>query len=255
MEKLNDCITNATVLAKALKKNGKSHKSYKSYMSMERALGFLLSGDLFLFDGSNWNDMDDIRKMEGKKVFGKSFSYSTCENVAMWMLYGDQGGKKGAMLDFLPSVRDEIIKTQIIDIGIFTEKGKFKKFETLNAEKNEFEIFFTDMLYYEELSNGKVRLTLADEHCTTQDKVLNHPDIFCKEYPWAYEKECRLVVKLSEEWANRIKRENLYVTRIKVSEKSLNKMRNNRLIRSPIYENGVENGVPSTLTGDVKWDK
>ncbi len=56
MEKLKDSIKNADKLAETLKKNGASHQSYKSYMSMERALGFLVSGDLFLFDGSNWNE-------------------------------------------------------------------------------------------------------------------------------------------------------------------------------------------------------
>ena len=44
------------------------------------------------------------------------------------------------------------------------------------------------------------------------------------------------------------------IIRLKVSKKALNRMRKDRLIRSPIYKGGVENGLPSKLTGSINWD-
>ena len=64
-----------------LQDNGTRHINYKTYTSMEAALEFLLDGYLFVSDGSVWNDKADRNQMSDQKAYGKSFSFSTRENV------------------------------------------------------------------------------------------------------------------------------------------------------------------------------
>ena len=95
---LKDVILNNTPLSMVLKESGKQHRSYNMYTSMERALGVLLNGEIFLSNGARWNDVNDRYLMDSKNAYGLCLSCSTRENIAMWMLYGAENGKKGAML-------------------------------------------------------------------------------------------------------------------------------------------------------------
>ena len=252
MIELKDCIGSSRILSDALMQNGATHKNYKMYTSMERALGLLLSGHLYLFDGGNWNDVNDRKIMKDKGAFAKSFSWSTTENVAMWMLYGEGNGKKGAMLNFYPSTMKELIAAKKMELGKFGSNGKFTPAVTLHAG-DDYNIFITDVIYTEDCKNGKVRLTLGDDHRTADKAVLDGDNIFCKKYPWSYEKECRLVVNLSDMRKKQAAEGNFNCVRLTISEPSLRELRKDRLVRSHIYSNGVENGIPSLLTGDVDW--
>ena len=48
-------------------------------------------------NGANWNDVNDRTLMEANNAYGLCLSCSTRENIAMWMLYGANHGKEGAM--------------------------------------------------------------------------------------------------------------------------------------------------------------
>ena len=74
-----------------------------------------------------------------------------------------------------------------------------------------------------------------------------------KIYPWAYERECRLVVRLSEDALLMAVNDKLNMIRLKIPSSGLIKMKN-RIVRSPIYQGGVDYGKSSTLTGDVEWN-
>lgn len=253
MKRLKDCVSSSRALSEALQENGSAHKNYKTYTSMERALGLLQSGQLYLFDGSKWNDTCDQKAMRAKGTFAKSFSWSTTENIAMWMLYGGSKGKKGAMLNFYPSMIEELMSSKTIDLGRFESNGIFNAAATLSAP-DDYRIFITDVIYTEDCKNEKVKLTLGDAHITANKAVLDDDNIFCKKYPWSYERECRLVVTLSEKQKEWAARDCLNCVRLTISESSLRRLGTDRLIRSPIYSNGTANGKPSILTGDVEWD-
>ena len=250
MNKLKDSVNSSQSLSDALKENGASHKNYKFYTSMEQALDFLRSGYLYLSNGSNWNDNRDKEDMMAKKAFAKCFTWSTRENVAMWMLYGAGNGSKGAMLNFYPSTIKEILGSKSIELGKF-KNGKFLSAHTISSS-DDFEIFLTDMLYIEKCKNHTVKITCGDEHVTADVQLINYPDIFHKTYPWSYERECRLVVKLSKEWQEICERDNLNSIRITISDRMLRRLKDG-LIRSPIYSGNVDDGVPSQLTGEVNW--
>ena len=240
-------------LAESLEKSGKSHRRYKKYTSMEKALAFLIDGHLYLGDGTSWNDKEDRGLMLSKEAYATCLSYSTEENIAMWMLYGDEKGKKGAMIDFLPSVMKSVLNSQTIEIGRFSENGKFDSCRKLSAEENDFKIFLTDVVYIQEKQNKKIFITHGDEHVTADIEKIDNRDIFYKSYPWSYEKECRLVVRLSPLLHQECKRKGLTTVRLTVPPKGLRAMRN-QVIRSPIYAGGTEYGEVSKLTQLVEWD-
>lgn len=250
---------NQGTLEKGLKENGGSHKNYRMYTSMDRALEFLLSGVLILGDGQKWNDKLDRNNMKRKEAFAACLSYSTSENIAMWMLYSGDNGKNGAVLNFFPSVIKAFTKLETIELGRFEDdknqdktSKEFKASYELSAASKDFKVFLTDVVYIEELKN-KVRLSYSGNYKSVDREMLAHKDIFFKKYPWSYEQECRLVVRLSDEWQMKAVENDLSNVRLKLPKDVLAKMKEDRLIRSPIYSGLVGYGVKSSLTGEVDW--
>ncbi len=254
MESLKDMLSDPESLARGLRKNGESHTCYKMYTHMERALIILLSGHLYLSNGFSWNDRNDEKVMQEKDVYGLCLSCSTKENVAMWMLYSGDKGKNGAMVNFYRSVMLELLSSEHIELGCFDGNRKFQVVRKLSKAKGDYEIFLTDIIYTDFCKNGVVKLTVNEDHETADQAVLDHSDIFPKNYAWSYEKECRLIVRLSdkaEKWAEKEKRP---FVRLTMSAQSLKKMNEDRIVRSPIYKGRAEYGALSALTGSVNWE-
>ena len=252
MKRLNDIVGSKWILSKGLQENGFMHRNYNWYTSMERALGFLLSGDLFITNGENWNDKDDGIVIKKRELYAKCFSCSTRENIAMWMLYGDKRGKNGALLNFYPSVIKEITNAETLLLGSFDEGKYIARYKINNM--SDYEIYLSDVLYVDYCKNDKVRLTCGDEHVVVNKEILNHEDIFYKNYAWEYERECRLIVRLSEKWKKQASDEKLDTICIKLSNEALTKMRKRDITRSPVYCGGAENGKKSILSGSIKWE-
>lgn len=252
MKQLKEIVVDSVTLASGLRENGSSHKSYKMYTSIDRALATIVSGDLYLSNGSNWNDKNDRELMKAKNSFAICLSCSTSENIAMWMLYSGEHGKRGAMLDFSNYVLKEILQTESVELGSFNKIGTFEPIHKLT--RDDFEIFLTDILYIDECKNGKVKITFRDEHVTKEKKILENKDIFYKNYGWSYEKECKLTVRLSDDLSALSSKENLGIIRIHLSPSAKRKMNEERLYRSPIFTGGVSVGKESLLTGGIEWD-
>ena len=250
---LKEMIIENIPLSEGLKKNGEQHRSYDMYTSMERALGVLLNGEIFLSNGANWNDVNDRYLMDIKKSYALCLSCSTRENIAMWMLYGAEHGKKGAMLKLYPSVMKELVNIETIALGKFKENGTFSVGYELKSKKD-FEAYLTDVVYTDPCNNGKIKLTEGESHITVDESILEDSEIFHKNYAWSYEKECRYVIKLKEKWNVTAKKEGLTSIRVKMPNSSIRKMSESRLVRSPVYSGGVACGVCSELSGDVVWD-
>mgnify|MGYP002734926208 CR=1 FL=1 len=171
----------------------------------------------------------------------------------MWMLYGAEHGKKGAMLRLYPSVMKDLVNVDTIELGKFNKDGKFSIGHVLKNKKD-FEAYLTDVVYTDPCNGGKVRITEGESHITVDESVLEDPEVFHKNYAWSYEKECRYVIKLKEKWNVTAKKEGLTFVRVKMSNSSIKKMSEDRLVRSPVYSGGVAFGVCSALLGDVDWN-
>ena len=240
-------------LVNGLKFNAGRHLNYRVYTSMERALSFLLDGKVYVTDGKNWNDVNDRDILSNKKLYAKCFSCSTRENIAMWMLYGGERGTKGACLNFPASVMKEIVNKSQIERGSFDKKtGKFVSRYTLEA-KQDFEIFLIDVIYVDYCKNNKKKISYLEKSIVVEERILDNDDVFYKNVAWQYEKECRLIVRLSEYWEKKATNENIGIISITLSNKMINRMRKRGLVKSPVYEGDSEFGIPSTLVGTVEW--
>ena len=248
---LKEIISSSEMLAEGLKQNGLSHMNYKNYTSLDKAMELLLSGYIYLSNGNNWNDTDDRETMKARGTFGTCFSYSTRENVAMWMLYSGDRGKNGAVLNLYPSIIKELCDTATVELGYLDIKtNKFKKIHDLDRSKGEFDIYMTDVVYVDTCKNNNSKLTLYNDNALVENRKLDKDCIFTKKYAWSYEKECRLIVKPKIIIPDGLNSS----LRIKLSNKSIAKMTEERIIRSPIYKGKVSYGRDSDLAGKVEWN-
>ncbi len=248
---LYDICKSADSLARGLSFNAVTHKRYKTYMPMERALGIILSGNIYFSNGANWNDIPDRKQMANRNVYGQCFSWSTIENIAMWMLYGGQGGESGAMIDFPAKVIKEMLASASVELGQFNEKGKFEVQYSL-ARETDYEQYMTDIVYVEHLKNGSVRLTWGDQHLTVKNEVLSDAGIFQKHYAWAYERESRMIFRLTESFLDSHDIKEGSSIRLRLSERA-KRLLVDQLYRSPVYKGKTDVGLNSSLFNEVDW--
>ena len=155
------------------------------------------------------------------------------------------------MLDFPRHIMLELLKTKSIELGDFLENTFVPKV-TLMADRD-FSICLTDVVYSQVCANGsKVKLTLGDEHVSVPVKTLGDPDVFHKYYAWAYERECRFMIRISEHVQAELYTAP-YMARLHLSNEALHEMKEN-LYCSPIYEGNCDLGTPSNLYQQVDWN-
>ena len=170
------------------------------------------------------------------------------------MLYGKSSGKEGALINIPNSTIKNLLNVKQIELGLIDSNGNFSSRHVLDKDNNDFQVFTTDILYEETCSNNKVKLSLNETHVTKEDDILKTPDLYYKDYGWQYEKECRIIIKLSKHWNDAATKQQLGKIRIQVSKKELDKIVKDRIVRSPIYEGKEKIGIASKLTGKVKWN-
>ena len=130
---LSDACKNQENLYKYVTDKALQHRNFKHYVSdIKRINNIVKEGALFLSDGTNWNDIDDRNAFcntpstnineKNYRMYGLCLSFSSSENVAMWMLYGGMH-KKGAMIDITPSSINQLINGQQIQIELGNFEG------------------------------------------------------------------------------------------------------------------------------------
>ena len=245
---MKDCCSSAEKLKEYLRQKALAHNSYKCYSQIERIRSIVQDKALYLNDGRGWNDITDrtnFRKDGKDRVnFGKCFSFSQDENVAMWMLYGGIH-HMGAMVDFTRMGINNILKTSSIELGYF-ENGQFCSVETI--ERPDFEMWVTDIVYCNENTRYLKR---SDETCTNvEQSVLDQLGAVRKAYPWNYENECRLIVSVH---MNAVP-EKCDTVKIDLSMIDLGKSLA-RAYYCPSYQGKQEEGFQeSALNRTIDWD-
>ncbi len=126
----------------------------------------------------------------------------------MWMLYGDQRGKQGAMLSFPGAVMKAILKLDTVKLGRFNKAKRFEG-EIISQKNDDYEIFLTDVIYGDITKNGRLQINQYEDHEVIDKQIISNKDIFVKNYAWAYERECRLVIRLSRNLNSRAKKDGL----------------------------------------------
>ena len=226
----------------------KTHNSYKFYARVERVDQIVHQHSLYLGNGVKWNDVKDRENFNSnsydKISFGKCFSYSTDENVAMWMLYGGIY-HTGAMVDFTRKGMNAVINAQNVELGYFNNNS-FVSLKTI--EKHDFDIDIVDVVYYNPQTGYLKRY---DDNAILADKAIIDQLGACKKlYPWNYENECRLIVRIDKELVPK------ECTDVKIDISSMNLGKSlERAYYCPGYKGDMSYGfLNSKLDGSVDFE-
>lgn len=267
MEKRNLPSIYEEEFLKYLQEKGRNHHSYKMYTTIDIVNSTIEKEALYLSNGDNWNDRIDRENFNNnglvKMNFGRCFSYSGSESVAMWMLYGGMK-HKGAMIDFDKiSISEILTNTKHIGVGYFDND----EFVTLkNLDKCDFEIQLIDVVYTETNHNIMIiRRTMGDKWeinvpLDFQKCILNGEKgkIIHKSKAWDYEQECRLIVSVKKEKLQDLQDYNK-IQMVRIDLHSIN-LKNVRRIYAPNIGSGnklkteFQKAHPSNLINEVDWD-
>ena len=197
------------------------HTRYFHYTTLETVKNILKGNQFWISNVNGFNDEEDKKQFtDGNTCFSICFSTGVHENLPLWYLYAGADGK-GARISFTPTA----IKNAI-------QKGKYELFEKIQEPSNvpglgnrvaslidgeNMEVSFYDVIYYKENPNeGKCDLkynTMTNHEISIgeMNKFLKKRNGFCKDLVWYYEKETRLLIRLTGELKSKIKDGQKYV--------------------------------------------
>ena len=199
-KKLDNLVESGVKLSQGLKDLVNDHRCYKYYSYLGRIERILDDGSLVLTNGDRWNDKVDKRSFNSDSYpfvrFGICLTFSRSENVAMWAIYGKKrDGAPGAMINFSRNQLREIVQS-VGEIELLNFSGS--DLVSLGfLRKDSFDIYLQDVLYVDEKETGKVTIKRSDERKAVDSHLLeDDEDLITKSYPWFFENECRLIVKI-----------------------------------------------------------
>lgn len=251
MGELKNHINDASNLNNYLRNKGENHNYYKHYSKIDRILNILDKKKIYLKSGENWNDTVDRESFNSDKYdfkrFGMCFSFSKNENVAMWMLYSGID-RRGGMIEFTRKEMNSILDVEKIEVGAFNNEN-FESYITLN--KDQFQIYLTDIIYYYEEEKGKCKIRRHDEVADGVSKdVLQDMNGSKKSDPWKYENECRLIVSIDKKVLNNKKCDTV---QIDLENMDLGKPLG-KVYKGPCCTSNDQRLSLSQLYGKVEWN-
>lgn len=235
-----------------LSERARNHKNYKHYTKAYKIETILNNKAIYLSNGSNWNDLSDKNNFNNNESdvvnFGVCLSFSKSENIAMWMLYS---GNEGCMIDYDSKTINDILNTEIVEIGSFID-GSFVPYKKFN--KASFEIAIHDILYYgfsqhTDNTSDVVYVKRSDETNKAFPKVkLEGLTFHKKTLPWSYENECRIVVSIDKKLLKNFTGDTVAIS---ISDKLIDGLKK-RTYDSP---NSKESKYQeSSLKNKISWD-
>lgn len=258
-DKMAENISSSQRLMEFLQRKAQNHTNLKTYGTYKSISPIIEEGVLRLSDGSNWNDKFDSSAFQYNSKeylqFGKCFTFSKSESVAMWMIYGRDTKKKGKdlrglMIDFKKQLNKIVNETEEVVLYNYS-KGKIKKGEK-KLSKGEFEIFLIDMLYISQESDGRYTIKRSDERIEgIESEMIDDVIEYTKSYPWAYENECRLIVRVKKDILGDA---NYNSARLKLPS-TVHKVLRQSVYKTPLYH-GEDYEIPvqsSKLEGNISF--
>ncbi len=249
VDSLSSCSLSAHDLTRYLKEKARNHNCYKCYSRIDSIVDIRDNKVLYLSTGTRWNDKTDRKGFNSDLFenvnFGKCFSFSQDESVAMWMLYGGIE-KRGGMIDFTKKGMESILSADTIEFGR-SDNHRFIPEKELHSDS--FDLFCIDIVYYKKHSTGYY-LRRSDESVSdVPEEVFDQLRLCKKVYPWQYENECRLVCSVNRS----LLPATCDVARIDLSKLDMGKSFE-RIYHSPNYQSeDTKNTLKSRIDGSLDW--
>ena len=174
------------------------------------------------------------------------------ENVALWKLYAE---KKGYILDLKQAHIKKIVKKEDVAVEIGDIHNKKSSFRTLSEDQYKIELI--DIIYYDQCdkndhdqdSDYRIKHSDNPRHYVNKKVIDNIKNGYLrKRIPWSFEKEARLIVKVS----SILVKETDNSIRIRIPDSIYDDLEG-RLIASPLggYDDIFTN---SSLSDDIEWN-
>lgn len=203
------------------------HKGFYHYTKLEIIEKILLSREILMCVVGNSNDPMESKISENKQNFHFCFSTGINENLPMWYLYAGVDGK-GGCLHFTKSMIYELIENgKFILTEIDEKRNIVEGSKRIPLKKEEYECKIQDIVYvdtHDEEKDKKVSLkyntmTNYDKISKTEfEKFQKKNQEFIKSLIWYYEKETRILVKLTEKGKKYLNPEKKYAIAVKLEE-------------------------------------
>ena len=257
-DKMAENISSSEELLDFLKRRARKHNNLKTYGAYDNIRPIVEEGVLRVSNGEKWNDKLDSSIFQQKSdeylQFGKCFTFSKSESVAMWMIYGNnvkeiKKDHRALMIDFKKQLNKVIDETEKVTLYNYQD-NKIK--EKIEIGKEMFEIFLIDMLYVDRESDGSCTIKRSDERVEGVDeRIIDDITDYTKSYMWAYENECRLILRVKKNILGDVNYNSAQLELPKNVKKVLVKS----VYRSPLYPNETYDiaTYSSKLEGNISF--
>ena len=218
------------------------HEGFYHYTKLETIEKILEGNNFLLFHPGDSNDPAEKTIQEKEYKFYLCFSTGINENLPLWYLYSGMDGK-GGQLSFTKSLIYDLLhkgKYSLVERKGADSKTILADREEILLSEDDFECTLQDVLYFGK-TDQKIDLkynTMTNHNqisCTEFEKFQNNNQEFVKSLIWYYEKETRLLVKLTEKGTRHLKDGKFYA--IKLSFGHLENVRKKmKLVLAPEVE-------------------
>lgn len=212
------------------------HTYYFHYTKAKTVKSILEKRSLWVTSITGFNDENDknqFSKEHKNQYYVFCFSVGINENIPMWYLYSGVDGK-GARISLTKNTVKKLIESSEYYLYELDSKGEIVNINNpvkKLVENEDFTREFRDVLYHEKgLKTMECQLkygTMTNYRITDKElqKYCNKHKGFIKYLPWYYEKETRLVVRLSNNIVKELKDTSKYVIVLKFNDKLLRHMK------------------------------
>lgn len=234
---------------------GSRRQNYRHYATRKRIDSILSNKEIYLTDGSGWNDKYDRERFNPKfspfKRFGICMSATGSESIAMWMLYGGTDGN-GAMINFDKKTLKNAMNLKQYECGHFDKDGQFICVELLDAKRITFQL--VDILYFSRKEDGTESFKVGragDRYVELSSyRTLDGLQQIIKHKSWSYESEVRLVASVDKLWlAGRDSSIKCIKVPLAIDEDFIS----TRVFDSPVSDDSGHY-LDSELRGTVDWE-
>lgn len=200
-------IENFSELYDFLKGKEYRHSYYFHYTKLDTVEKILKNRIFWLSSTKNFNDKIDSRQFDDDNLYySLCFSTGENENLPLWYLYGSLDGT-GGRLRLTRAQIGKLVENGEYRLCLLSDNG-LEPIMDLQLNKT-MEREFRDILYCKEAENlislkynNSVNYNLTHKEF---EKYQQHNKGFLKGLIWYYEKETRLLVKLINEAADKVK--------------------------------------------------
>ena len=177
------------------------HNNFYHYTKLKHIKEILENQSFLLSRCGCTNDPMEKNIVDRDRCFALCFSHGKVDNIPMWYLYSGVNGKGGS-LKLTKGLIYDLVNNATVSLEV-NDKSNKKTPDPIILEKTDYEVILQDVLYVESNDNFYTanitydNYTLKNFNGEEFEKFRERNSAFLKSAIWHYEKETRLLIKLT----------------------------------------------------------